>query len=143
MGGVGDQRSLAHNRRPHRTRDGYICPLVHTDKHWRSFFAAIGQPVVFENDKRFSSQGERLAHIDEVYGYLAGVLAARTTAEWIGILAEADIPVAHMNSLGDVVSGEHLLAINYFRTIEHPSEGLAVRMASVARRSKNEEMVPY
>ncbi|ULK96768.1 hypothetical protein FJV43_29215 [Bradyrhizobium sp. I71] len=43
-------------------RDGYICPLVHTDKHWRSFFAAIGQPVVFENDKRFSSQSERLAH---------------------------------------------------------------------------------
>jgi crotonobetainyl-CoA:carnitine CoA-transferase CaiB-like acyl-CoA transferase len=124
ISGVGYQRSLAHNRRPHRTRDGYICTLIYTDKHWRSFFAAVGQPETFEQDTRFSSQSQRLDHIDEVYGYLAGVLATRTTAEWIEILADADIPVARMNSLDDVLSDEHLLAIDYFRTIEHPSEGL-------------------
>ncbi|WP_128925812.1 CaiB/BaiF CoA transferase family protein [Bradyrhizobium guangxiense] len=123
IGEVGYQRSLAHNRRPHRTRDGYICTLVYTDKHWRSFFAAIGQPEIFENDKRFSSQSERLAHIDEVYGDLAGVLATRTTEQWIELLTEADVPVARMNSLDDVLSDEHLLAIDYFRTVEHPSEG--------------------
>jgi crotonobetainyl-CoA:carnitine CoA-transferase CaiB-like acyl-CoA transferase len=123
IGGVGYQRSLAHNRRPHRTRDGYICTLVYTDKHWRNFFTAIGQPEIFEMDMRFSSQSHRLDHIDEVYGYLAGVLATRTTAEWIDILTKADIPVARMNSLDDVLNDEHLLAIDYFRTIEHPSEG--------------------
>jgi crotonobetainyl-CoA:carnitine CoA-transferase CaiB-like acyl-CoA transferase len=123
IGEFGYQRSLAHNRRPHRTRDGYLCTLVYTDKHWRSFFAAIGQPEMFEKDKRFSSQSERLAHIDEVYGYLASVLATRTTADWIEIFTDADIPAARMNSLDDVLSDDHLLAIGYFRTIEHPSEG--------------------
>ena len=123
IGEAGYQRSLAHNRRPHRTRDGYICTLVYTDKHWRSFFAAIGQAETFKRDARFSSQNERLKYINEVYGYLAGVLATRTTAEWIDVLTEADIPVARMNSLEDVLNDEHLRAIGYFRTFEHPSEG--------------------
>jgi crotonobetainyl-CoA:carnitine CoA-transferase CaiB-like acyl-CoA transferase len=124
IGEPGYQRSLAHNRRPHRTRDGYICTLVYTDKHWRSFFAVIGQPEMFEKDGRFSSQNERLKHIDEVYGYLAGVLATRMTSEWIDVLTEADIPVARMNSLTDVLNDEHLNAINYFQIFDHPSEGL-------------------
>ncbi len=122
-GPPGYQRSLAHNRRPHRTLDGFVCTLVYTDKHWRSFFAAIGQPGMFDADRRFSSQNERLKHIDEIYGYLAGVLATRTTAEWIEIFTKADIPVARMNSLDDILDDEHLRSIGYFRTFDHPSEG--------------------
>jgi crotonobetainyl-CoA:carnitine CoA-transferase CaiB-like acyl-CoA transferase len=123
MGPPGYQRSLAHNRRPHRTLDGYICTLVYTDKHWRSFFEVIGQQQTFETDARFSSQNERLKHIDEVYGYLAGVLATRTTAEWMTAFTRADIPAAMMNSLDDVLGDEHLNAIGYFKTTDHPSEG--------------------
>jgi crotonobetainyl-CoA:carnitine CoA-transferase CaiB-like acyl-CoA transferase len=123
VGPPGYQRSLAHNRRPHRTLDGYICTLVYTDKHWRSFFEVIGQLQTFVTDARFSSQNERLKHIDEVYGYLAGVLATRTTAEWMAAFTKADIPAAMMNSLDDVLGDEHLKAIGYFTTTDHPSEG--------------------
>ncbi|WP_425991700.1 CaiB/BaiF CoA transferase family protein [Afipia sp. DC4300-2b1] len=123
VGDLGYQRSLAHNRRPHRTADGYVCTLVYSDKHWRSFFDVIGQPQIFETDIRFSSQNERLKHIDEVYGYLAGVLATRTTAEWIALFTKADIPVAKMHSLDDILTDEHLNAIGYIRTVNHPSEG--------------------
>jgi crotonobetainyl-CoA:carnitine CoA-transferase CaiB-like acyl-CoA transferase len=123
LGPPGYQRSLAHNRRPHRTLDGYLCTLVYTDKHWRSFFDVIGQQQIFEIDARFSSQNERLKHIDEVYSYLAGVLATRTTTEWIAAFTNADIPVARMNSLDDILSDEHLKAIGYFKATHHPSEG--------------------
>jgi crotonobetainyl-CoA:carnitine CoA-transferase CaiB-like acyl-CoA transferase len=130
LGDAGYQRSLAHNRRPHRTRDGYICTLVYSDKHWRAFFEVIGQPQLFDEDPRFSSQAARLKHIDEVYGYLAGVLATRTTAEWLDVLTTADIPAARMNSLDDILADEHLNAIGYFRTIQHPTEG-SIREISV------------
>lgn len=122
-GDTGYQRSLAHNRRPHRTRDGYICTMIYNDKHWQSFFRVIGQPEVFDEDVRFSSQAQRLKHIDEVYGYLAGVLATRSTDEWLKLLTEADIPAARMNSIDDIVADEHLNAIGYFRMVEHPTEG--------------------
>jgi crotonobetainyl-CoA:carnitine CoA-transferase CaiB-like acyl-CoA transferase len=128
LGDTGYQRSLAHNRRPHRTRDGFICTLVYTDKHWRSFFDVIGQPEMF-SDRRFSSQGERLHNIDEVYGYLAGVLATRTTDDWLTAFTQADIPAARMNSLADILADEHLNAIGYFRAVEHPSEGSVTEIA--------------
>ncbi len=123
IGDVGYQRSLAYNRRPHRTLDGYICTLLYTDKHWRSFFDVIGQPQIFEKDIRFSSQSERLANIEAVYGYLAEVLATRSTVDWLDVLTAADIPAARMNSLEDILADEHLEAIGYFQTKNHPSEG--------------------
>lgn len=123
IGPPGYQRSLSRNRKPHRTKDGYICSLVYSDKHWRSFFEVIGQPEIFEQDARFSSQASRLAHIDEVYGYLAGVLATRTTAEWIEAFTKADIPAAKMNSIEDILADEHLNSIGYFKTRFHPTEG--------------------
>jgi crotonobetainyl-CoA:carnitine CoA-transferase CaiB-like acyl-CoA transferase len=123
VGAAGYSRSLAHNRKPHRTLDGYICTLIYTDKHWRSFFEVIGQPQQFENDTRFSSQGERLKNIDAVYGYLAEALAKRSTAEWMDALGAADIPAARMNSLDDILADEHLEAIGFLQTTDHPSEG--------------------
>jgi crotonobetainyl-CoA:carnitine CoA-transferase CaiB-like acyl-CoA transferase len=129
IGPPGYQRSLAHNRRPHRTKDGYICTLVYSDKHWRSFFDVIGQPEIFLEDPRFSSQASRLGKIDEVYGYLAGILATRTTAEWIDAFTAADIPVAKMNSLSDILADEHLNSIGYFKTQQHPSEGALIEIA--------------
>jgi len=52
VGPPGYQRSLAHDRRPHRTLDGYVCTLVYTDKHWRSFFEVIGQTQTFETEAK-------------------------------------------------------------------------------------------
>jgi crotonobetainyl-CoA:carnitine CoA-transferase CaiB-like acyl-CoA transferase len=128
-GPEGYQRSLTAGRRPYRTLDGYICILIYTDKQWRKFLALVGEPQRFENDARFSSQGNRLRHIDEVYGYLGSAIATRTTAEWLELLEAADIPAARMYSIDDILADEHLAAIGYFTEAEHPSEG---RMRSVA-----------
>ena len=43
-GAVGYVRMLAPNRRPFRTRDGYLCMLAYTDRHWKAFFALAGRP---------------------------------------------------------------------------------------------------
>lgn len=129
IGPVGYKRSLAKDRRPYRTSDGFVCTMVYTDKHWRSFFEAIGQAHIFDHDSRFSSQAARLTHIDEVYGYLAGILATRTTDEWLSLLHLADIPVARMNSLDDILEDEHLNAIDFIRERPHPSEGTVREIA--------------
>lgn len=129
QGPVGYQRSLTRDRRPYRTKDGYVCTLIYTDKHWKSFFDAIGERETFHNDARFASQGARLTHIDEVYAYLSGVIATRTTQEWLDLLGRADIPAARMYSIDDVLADEHLAAIGYFQKSEHPSEGPITTLA--------------
>jgi crotonobetainyl-CoA:carnitine CoA-transferase CaiB-like acyl-CoA transferase len=141
IGEAGYQRSLAHNRKPHRTSDGYICTLVYTDKHWRSFFDVIGQPQIFEQDSRFSTHGARIENIDAVYGYLAGVLATRSTQDWLDAFTAADIPAARMNSLEDIIADEHLNAIGYLQTKDHPSEG-PIREISVPTEWSQTQPVP-
>jgi crotonobetainyl-CoA:carnitine CoA-transferase CaiB-like acyl-CoA transferase len=129
LGEAGYQRSLAHDRRPYPTRDGHICVLIYTDKHWRRFFEAIGKPEIYGSDARFSTHGARIRHVGEVYGYLRDVLATRSSAEWLQLLAEADIPAAPMVSLDDILADEHLAAIGYFRERLHPSEGKILDLA--------------
>jgi crotonobetainyl-CoA:carnitine CoA-transferase CaiB-like acyl-CoA transferase len=129
LGEVGYQRSLARDRRPYPTSDGYICALIYTDKHWRRFFDAIGKSEIFERDARFSTHGARVRHIGEVYGFLRDVLVTRTTAEWLSLFGKADIPAARMLSIEDVLADSHLNAIDYFRERVHPSEGRIVELA--------------
>ncbi|WP_157103528.1 CoA transferase, partial [Variovorax sp. WDL1] len=120
---AGYQRSLARDRRPYETSDGHICVLVYNDKHWRSFFEAIGQPEVFEQDERFGSQGMRLTHIDHVYGFLGETFLTRSTADWLSLLERADIPAARMYSIDDILADPHLAETGYLQQVMHPSEG--------------------
>lgn len=119
----GYQRSLARDRRPYETNDGHICVLVYNDKHWRSFFDAIGKSEIFEQDSRFSSQGKRLENIDYVYGFLGEIFRTRGTEEWLALLEHVDIPAARMYSIDDILADPHLEQTGYLQHITHPSEG--------------------
>lgn len=130
VGPVGYQRSLAKDRRPYATQDGFICVLVYNDKHWKNFFDLIGRPEVFQYDRRFQEQNLRLENIDYVYDYLSQVLATRTTADWLAAFAQADIPAAPMYDLDDILKDEHVQAIDFIREVEHPTEG-TLRMTSI------------
>lgn len=123
-GPTGYQRSLARDRRPYRTTDGHICVMVYNDKQWQAFFKAIGRIDLWAEDGRFSSQGQRLAHIDFVYGYLARVIATRPTQEWLELFESTDIPASRMYSLDDILADEHLAATGFLQAREHPSEGM-------------------
>ncbi len=123
------ERMLAPHRAPYATKDGYVCVLVYNDKHWRSFFRLIGREEMFDNDPRFSSQEARSRNIGEVYAFVAGQMATRTSAEWLRSLKEADIPVAPLNSVDDVIDDPHLAETGFFPMMEHPTEGRLRMMA--------------
>ena len=122
-GPAGYARSITPDRRPYRTQDGWLCVLVYNDKHWRAFLGAIGEPQRFESDPRFATQAARIRHVEEVYAYLAEVLATRSTAEWLALFARADIPAARMQSLEDILADRHLEATGFLAEFDHPSEG--------------------
>lgn len=123
LGPPGYKRSLSPERVPYRTQDGYICVLAYNDKQWRSFFAAVGRPELPDADPRFADVGSRTVHIDELYALIAEVLSTRPTAEWLAILDAADIPVMPLHTLDSLIDDPHLAAIDFLKTVEHPSEG--------------------
>ena len=136
-GEAGYARMLAPDRRPYRTKDGYVCTLIYNDKQWRAFFDVIGQPEKF-NDPRFSNQEIRSKHYPEAYAFVAEELKKRSTAEWLEALEGADIPVQRMNGIDDIVADPHLAATGYFRTVEHPSEGTLKSMATPSEWSESQ-----
>jgi crotonobetainyl-CoA:carnitine CoA-transferase CaiB-like acyl-CoA transferase len=122
-GAAGYPRLLTPHRRPYRTQDGYLCVLIYNDKHWRSFFAAIGEPERMAGDSRFATHGARAANIDAVYEEVGRIMAQRTTAQWRALLDRADVPNMPMNSPEDLLDDPHHNATGFIRTVEHHTEG--------------------
>jgi crotonobetainyl-CoA:carnitine CoA-transferase CaiB-like acyl-CoA transferase len=137
-GEPGYHRILAPDRRPYRTKDGYVCALIYNDKQWKGFFEVIGRPEMF-SDPRFSNQEIRSKNYNVAYAMVADELKKRSTAEWVEAFERADIPVQRMNSLDDIVADPHLAAIGYLRAVEHPSEG---RIKSLAVPSEWSDSPP-
>ena len=119
----GYPRQLSPERRPYKTRDGYICAMVYNDKQWRGFLQAIGREVLMHEDERFATFGDRSRNIDHVYGVLAQIFEERPTDEWERLLEAADIPYMPMHDLQSILKDPHLVATGFFTTMEHPSEG--------------------
>ena len=120
LGGSGYERLL--HRRPYATSDGYLCVLVYNDKQWKSFLQAVGRTDLLE-DKRFFPHGSRARHIGEIYDWLESVLKTRASAEWIALLETADIPVARMNTVEDLLEDPHLAAEGFFAVEQNAHEG--------------------
>lgn len=118
----GYARHLAKDRRPYATADGFISAIIYTDKQWNSFFDATKRDDL-RNDPKFSTFNGRLANIDDVYGELGRFFQTRTTAEWMDLLIKADIPVMPIHTLTSILDDPHLKAVDFFQSVEHPSEG--------------------
>lgn len=126
-GGSGDLRVLDPMGKPVRTKDGYICISANTDAQAFALFDVIGRPEL-KSDPRFSSVKARLANVRAYFDVRAESFRTRTTAEWLDILAEADIPAGPMHTLESLVGDEHLADAGFFREIDHPAEGRIVEM---------------
>ncbi len=124
-GKAGYARVVSEHRRPHATGDGHLCMLPYTDSQWRKFWAIAGRPELAD-DPRFVTMQARSQNIDALYGTAANFLKAKGSAEWLELLAEAEIPAGPANRLTDLFTDPHLQAIGFFREHHHPSEGTLI-----------------
>ena len=111
-------RTVAPNRRPYRTSDGHVAALIYNDKHWKAFVDAVRPPW---NDERYATLEERSRQIDIVYGLLAETMKERSTAEWLALFGELEIPAAPLNTPGDLFDNPHLNAVGLFETVDTPN----------------------
>ena len=121
-GPAGYTRMLTSHRKPYETKDGFICVVPYTQKHWANFLALVGRADLIK-DPRFSNQTERTKNIDTLYEIVSDNMKSRSTNNWIIALSDADIPAGPMNSPEDLFECPHLKAVEMFPEIEHPTEG--------------------
>ncbi|MCW5656868.1 MAG: CoA transferase [Burkholderiaceae bacterium] len=122
LGDAGYVRLLAKDRRPAKTKDGYVCVLIYIDKHWKNFCTMLGRQDMLE-DPRFLRMSDRTRNVDALYAFVSETMLTRTTAEWIDALTKADIPVTPMHTPASLMDDPHLADVGLFEWIDHPTEG--------------------
>jgi len=111
-------RAVAPNRRPYRTRDGYVSALVYNDKQWSAFIEAVRPPWASD---RFATLEQRAQQIDTVYALLGETFAERSTREWLELLRSLDIPAAPLRTPDELFDDPHLNAVGFFETVDTPN----------------------
>lgn len=136
IGTLGYQRVVTPSRRPFPTKDGYVCILPYSDKQWRNFFTAVGRPELMQ-DPRFATYRARIDSVDDLYGFVASVTPAKTTAEWVALCEAAQIPSMPVVDIEDLMQDEHLQAVGMFEKHHHPSEGETILVRPPVKFSKS------
>jgi len=119
-------------RRPVRTRDGWLTMLPYSGENWCIFFEAVGHPECIE---RFAVRDAvaRAKNIDQIYNKMAEIAITRTTAEWEELLLRIDVPHAAFAKITEIAEQPHLKAVGMIATLDHPSEG-KIRQARPSAR---------
>lgn len=132
--GAGYARLLHGGRRPVRTRDGWLCALPYTDRHWRAFFQAVGRADLGDQ-YRIEDRSQRNANIRALYQRLVEIMPERTTADWMALFEELDIPATPIHGVDELPDHPHLAAVGLFQRTEHPTEGTIREIRPVAKFS--------
>jgi crotonobetainyl-CoA:carnitine CoA-transferase CaiB-like acyl-CoA transferase len=123
IGTWGYRRMLAPERRPYRTKDGYVAALPYYRKQWSAFFGAVGRSALFEDDPRFSDPAKLLQNVNELYRSVAEILLERTSAEWMELFRKLDIAAMELKSITDLIEDPQVKAAGLLVELEHPTEG--------------------
>ena len=130
IGPVGYKRMK--ERKPVRTKDGWLTMLPYSGDNWCAFFEAVGHPECIEE---FSVRDpvQRAKNIDRIYRKMGEIALTRTTREWEELLLRIDVPHTAFAKLTEVANQPHLKAVGLFVDLEHPTEG-RIRQARPATK---------
>ncbi|MED5227700.1 MAG: CoA transferase [Pseudomonadota bacterium] len=122
LGSTGYERSMVKYRRPYATKDGFVCALPYTTKHWQTFFSIMQREDLL-NDPRVLDPKVRSEKIGELYELVAQLVSNWATGDLLNALKEGDIPHGEATQLFELTNDDHLQAVEFFQTHEHPTEG--------------------
>jgi formyl-CoA transferase len=120
--GAGYARLLAGGRKPAPTKDGHIAILPYTADHWAAFYKAADRADLAEALGIHDGE-KRNANIRALYATIGEITCTRTTAEWMAICAQIDVPATPIYALDDLPEHPQLKAVGLFEMHDHPSEG--------------------
>lgn len=122
LGPAGYPRQLDPLRQPFPTADGYIAIVPYTAAATARLLDLIGSGDFLARPDILQARAEgRLMPL--VWAETARQTPSRTTAAWLALFAENDIPAMRAADLDDVTADSHFVATDFFRLREHPVVG--------------------
>ena len=97
--------------RGYDTKDGFIVIAAANDKLFALLSKALGHPE-WATDARYLTNANRVRNQAGLYREIERIVRQRSNAEWIGILDEAGIPNAPMQSIAQVLRHPQTAALD-------------------------------
>jgi crotonobetainyl-CoA:carnitine CoA-transferase CaiB-like acyl-CoA transferase len=118
------------------TADGHMIIAVGNDAQFSRLAAELGEPQWGE-DARFASNAARVVNRSALGTLLRGVLAHRSTAEWVARLERAQVPCGPINSLDAVFADPQVQARGLRFDLPHQGAGTVPQVANPLRLSRS------
>ena len=119
---VGNDHPTRMPTSAYTTADGYVNVAATGDVFWRNLCKAIGRPdLIVDPDYATSearSKNRRALNVE-----INAALKAKTTAEWIAILNDAQIPCGPIYTMDQVFADEQMRHLKVTSDVEHPRLG--------------------
>jgi crotonobetainyl-CoA:carnitine CoA-transferase CaiB-like acyl-CoA transferase len=114
-------------RKPAKTKDGWLTMLPYSAANWCAFFEAVGHPELIE-EFGVNDPVLRNRNVGAIYEKMREISQTRTSAEWEALLLSIDVPHTSFTRMADVTEQPHLKAVEMFPVLDHPTQG-QVRVA--------------
>jgi len=100
--------------------DGWFALGVGSDRQWQKLCQVIGRPELAQ-DSRFATNPKRVENREELIPLLQEIFRERKVEEWLGLLIEAGIPCAPVNSIDQVFADPQVQARGMVVEVPHPT----------------------
>jgi crotonobetainyl-CoA:carnitine CoA-transferase CaiB-like acyl-CoA transferase len=117
------------------TSDGHIVIAVGNDAQFRRFCAAVGHAGLAD-DPRFATNAARVRNRKELVTLLAGLIAARSSRDWIEALEAATVPCGPINDLRQVFADPQVVHRGMRVEAPHSVSGTVPMVRSPIRLSE-------
>ncbi|MDX2210217.1 MAG: CoA transferase [Sphingopyxis sp.] len=134
LGPAGYPRQLDPLRQPFPTADGFISVVPYTPVTTARLLDLIGSAGFLDRPDMAEARAKGTL-MQEVWAETARKTPSRTTAEWLALFAEHDIPAMRAADLSEVTSDPHFAATGFFRPRDHPVVGPMREMRPPVRYS--------
>jgi crotonobetainyl-CoA:carnitine CoA-transferase CaiB-like acyl-CoA transferase len=122
VGHIGSTPAVSAERAALATRDGHIA-VMPQGRDGADKFLKLGGIEDFYNNAEFtgaSSAKEKVALYNKAMRQAA---LQHTTEEWMQLGEQNRIPIMRANTLDEVLDDPHLMAVDFFPVLPHPTEG--------------------
>jgi crotonobetainyl-CoA:carnitine CoA-transferase CaiB-like acyl-CoA transferase len=134
LGPPGYPRQLDPLRQPFPTADGHISIVPYTAAATARLLDLIGSSDFLARPDAVQARAEgRLMPL--VWAETARQTPSRSTAEWLALFADNDIPAMRAADLNEVTEDPHFAATDFFRLRDHPVVGPMREMRPPVRYS--------
>lgn len=102
------------------TASGPIQLSCGSETLWQRFAPAIGLDPL---EPRFATNGDRVAHRDELVAVLDAIFAEQPAEHWLALLDEAGVPSGKVRNLQEVYEWEQVLSQGLLVEVDHATKG--------------------